>query len=299
MTQPRPKLVLAFGFIAMLSVGFFALAAYAHTTGESFTAGLMATFGVYITAMLAAALVLRYRPRRDDRRQFTLGHTREGEAALFAPAPRGKAAVSLGFTVISALVALGFVALSLAGGGLGMLLLAAAAGALPVAVLVTALRGRLHRGYLALSPTGIELQSWQEGVYVPWAEMAEVCQTNRKRHPLHVLVMLDTTEPTDSAVRTWHPAARMMRTTLPPFEPTTRIATITVESAGVQVDVLMALLWHYWTQPEQRGELATHAGLQRLIQHQLDSPVWASPEQAGHSDQQARTASAHQEGASL
>lgn len=275
MTQSRSGLVVATVFLGLVCVAFIVFAWFAHAIGDVFMAGLMGVFGVYLAVALPYGLVTRWPARRPNPELFRTGHARTGEPCLIAPTPPAKVAVALAATIVSALAAVALVLLAGLGGPVP-LLLGVLVGSLPVAVLVRTWRRRLHRGHVAVAPSGLELQTWTEGVAVPWDEIAEIRVSNRKRNPTFVMLLLDERADADSAVRTWHPASRMWRTALPAWDPAHRVATITVEHVGLHLDMLLALLWRYWNDSHRRGELATPTALHRLQRHQFDQPVPAA-----------------------
>lgn len=276
-TQHKSALVASMIFMVVVCVAFVGSSFFAAATGDGFMAALMGVFAVYLGFAIVYALVTRAPARRLNPQRFHLGHTRSGEPATVAPTPTGTVAVALMMVAISASVAVTLLLLTVPGGPLP-LLLAMLTGALPAATCVRALRGRLHRGHLACSPSEIEVQTWTSGVAAPWSEIAGIRVSDRTRNPVFVQLLLDDRDDADSAVRTWHPAGRMWRNALPTWDPHLRVVTITVEHTGIHRELLLALLAHYWHRSTQRGELANHSGLQRLQQHQLAPPTYDEPE---------------------
>ena len=277
LTQSKPALVAAMSFMVVLCAVFAGMSFFTAATGDGFMAALMGVFALYLGPAIPYALVTRAPARRPNPQRFHLGHTRSGEPAAVAPTSTVKVAVAVMMVAISALVAVALLLLTLRGGPLP-LLLAMLAGALPAATCVRALRGRLHRGHVAFSPSEIEVQTWTSGVTAPWSEIAGIRVSDQTRNPVFVHLLLDTTDNADSAVRTWHPASRMWQNALPTWDPRLRVITISVEHTGIHRELLLNVLAHYWHRPTQRGELASHAGLQRLQQHQLEPPTYAEPE---------------------
>jgi hypothetical protein len=256
--------VLGDGFLGALALGFTGLGALASAAGDLGTAVFFFAGGAFL-GVLAALSLSMWRLRR---------RTSSGAVGLL-PTGYGHGGVALYFSTwryrgITAALLMGsaFLGVYAAGGVLGWemsppvprsnAITAAISGSGALLLLwlfVECVSGRIAKGRLALTPTGIHHRSHTFEHFVPWSAVLEVSAMELGAGPLIVVRTL----PSDGArIRRTHWMGKPDEFGLLP--------SLVVRARSLAVDPAVAYhaLRYYHVHPESRGELLTSVGERRI-----------------------------------
>lgn len=215
-------------------------------------------------------LVLAQRiPPTRGRARFRV-HTLHGQPVLYADWSLRVATPAVLFTTTLGLGGMALIGVGLATQSI-TLLIGVVVTLHPAHVAFRALDGQAHRGHIALSPTWVEIQTWNKGVRLPWSEVDYMGLARPPQAPTNRCSLILNSTAEDSAVVCWHETIQRCPD---PFDRIVRMAVISAEHCGIELHTLLAVLGHYWQHPDHRDELGTEAAVSRVREHLLVMPAW-------------------------
>jgi hypothetical protein len=252
MERRRPQVAVA--FCAVLTVATFGVAWALYREEPSGGWHLVVAFAC-VLALITLYGYLYHLHRNHDPRSITTGEFK-GVAATFI---RQRAALlPLLATIMVCAAALVMVpgvrsAWSGEKGWPGVLLFWSAVAAIFAAPAVTIATGRLHRGYLALTPGGVFHRGWAFESSLPWEDIYDARAVQTDHRTVVLLARPDARWLRRYTTRRWR------QDRLPPVP----AVSPDCRKFAVHDDVLFRYLRAYTINPGLRGELGTPASLRR------------------------------------
>ncbi|OLT14072.1 hypothetical protein BJF78_19885 [Pseudonocardia sp. CNS-139] len=249
-------------YLGLLSATGFFFGGTFLATGEPVQGAFLLWGGFLFLAVAAQGTLTRVLVRRSATGGIRLSTVPEsGESAVVIP--YSSSLFWLMFTVPAVLFGIaGIVLIPLGGWALATqefdLIVPAAIGVVgvvyAVAMLTHVCTGKLARGYVALSPTGIYHRSWALTSFVSWRHVMDVDPCDDKGPAIEVHAMRSPEGWVRQTSRLWN-------------QPELAFAPYLMVR-GMYLSVDPALVYHalqfYFSRPDARSELGDHAGVERL-----------------------------------